>query len=240
MKRSILAVCVISLALAGCNTSYNYFEDDDEGKPDTGPFNLAHSLLQHSGVAAKPRQRLAYKPRAPLAMPASSELPAPQEEGASAAHTAVNFPVDQSVQDEDRKQRLSALLNGNSDTSGLRDSVSGQTSSSGLVRLPAEAAGQRQAPRHNDDRFRDKTGVERLNAMGKKLNFRTPQQTLLSEDGKPAPRKYLIQPPEEYRTPAATAALPDESDIENSEWIDKQLYRGVKESSHKPYTQNGF
>ncbi|MEM8664966.1 MAG: hypothetical protein AAGF49_12705 [Pseudomonadota bacterium] len=80
MKRSILAVLVLSVGLAGCNTSYNYFEDDTEGAPDPGPFNLAHSMMRHTGVVSKPKQRLAYKPRAPIAMPGNHDLPTPQEQ----------------------------------------------------------------------------------------------------------------------------------------------------------------
>jgi hypothetical protein len=49
--------------------------------------------------------------------------------------------------------------------------------------------------------------------------------TLLTEDGKPAPRRNLALPPDAYRTPAETAALPDPGDIENSEWVNKRLYK---------------
>lgn len=47
----------------------------------------------------------------------------------------------------------------------------------------------------------------------------------MTTEGTPIPRTALIQPPEAYRTPAETAALPDKKDIENSEWVKKQLYR---------------
>ena len=229
MTFKLLAVAVLTLGLAACNTSYSYFEDDDEGvEKSPGGFNLAHTLMKQTGVVPTPRQRLAYKPRAPIAIPTTPSLPPPQQ-GPHQAEASVNFPVDHAQSEKDRKEQLAAAFNRGDQIKGLRDDT-GATTRNGLVRLPPEALAKR-PERDNSEMFRDKNPVRSLKEMRKKLNFRQPSETLLTEEGKAAPRKYLIQPPDEYRTPAATAALPEEGDIENSEWVDKQLYKGIKKQS---------
>lgn len=234
MKRSILAVVVISFALSGCNTAYNYFEDDVADAPQAQPggFNLFHTMMKHTGVAPKDQKRLAYKPRAPLAMPSSTELPAPMHGKASEAETAVNFPQDHEDSEADRKARLATLLGSNEDPNALRDDQNSPISRQTVARLPPEALAGNRKPVDNSEVFRDKNPVRSMKEMRKKLNFRKPAQAVLTETGEATPRKYLIQPPEEYRTPAETAALPEQGDIENSDWIKKQLYRNAKSSPH--------
>ncbi len=232
MMRSILAVMVLGLALAGCNTSYNYFEDDTEGAPDPGPFNLAQTLMQHAGVVEKEKARVAYKPRAPLAMPPSSDLPTPQSrKEKNEAEVAVNFPTDHEDQEAERKAKLETALAGNDDPSALRDDDNAVTNQK-YARLPAEALAQPPERTDNSEVFRDKNEIDTMKQMRANLTFRRPGQAVLTEEGGAAPRKYLIQPPDEYRTPAETAALPDEGDIENSEWIKKQLYRNAPGKAH--------
>ena len=46
-----------------------------------------------------------------------------------------------------------------------------------------------------------------------------------------APRQYLIQPPDTYRQPAATAELPQNKKIKNSKWARDQLYGGQEKSN---------
>jgi len=235
MKRSILAAMVLSLALAGCNTSYNYFEDDTEGAPDPGPFNLAKSLMQHAGVVDKEKQRVAYKPRAPLAMPGSSDLPNPQHgQTHNEAEAAVNFPTDHADAEAQRKEQLATLLASNEDPDGL---ANGTRVSQQGGRLPPEALAKAPEQRDNSEVFRDKNPVRTMKEMREKLNFRKPNEAVLTDEGKASPRKYLIQPPDEYRTPAETAALPEKGDIENSDWVKKQLYRNVDSKPHT-YVQN--
>lgn len=235
--RSILAVMVVGLALAGCNTSYNYFEDDTEGAADPGPFNLAQSLMQHAGVVEKEKARVAYKPRAPLAMPGTNSLPSPESRsGQNEAEAAVNFPTDHEDAEAQRKADLRTALAANDDPSAMRDDDDNVTSQR-YARLPAEALAEPEAQRDNSEIFRDKTGVEVMKDLRNKVTFRRPGQATLTEDGKAAPRQYLTQPPDEYRTPADTAPIPEEGDIENSEWINKQLYRNAPGKAHT-YVQN--
>ncbi|MEM0906285.1 MAG: hypothetical protein AAGJ94_02900 [Pseudomonadota bacterium] len=232
MKRSILALMVMSLALGGCNTAYNYFEDDDEGAPTpAGGFNLANALMKQTGVVPKDKRALTYKPRAPLAMPASTDLPNPEDRnGSNAAEVAVNFPVDHADQEKDRKERLSAALaNGQTlppaGSNTAVDADGNPTSVQGLGLSPADPI----EPPSRRERMKpgewEKSPIRSVKEMKRKLNFQTPDRELLTAQGKPAQRRYLIQPPTEYRTPAESAALPEKGDIEKSEWLRKQLYR---------------
>ena len=227
MKRTILAAMVLSLALSGCNTAYNYFEDDDDGAPTpAGGFNLAHSLMKQAGVVPKDTQPIAYRPRAPLAIPGSNDLPPPQDaKAANEAETAVNFPVDQAEQEKERKAQLAAAL---ADGQRLPTSVSPDS-------LPPEAAAAQKEAKAEPFTMREKSPIRSVKEMSQKLTFRQPAESLLTEEGTAVPRKYLIQPPDEYRTPAETASLPEEGDIENSEWLNKQLYRDVQSGNTPSY-----
>jgi len=224
----MIAVLAASLALAGCNTSYNYFIDDEpEDKvEEPGGFNLFKSVMAHSGVAPRPKQRLAYKPRAPLAMPSSTELPAPrQRTERSQAEQAVNFPVDHADAERERTRELRRVLSGG-DTAALANPAGSARSTRALARLPAEALAK-PPRRDNSGIFRDENPVRSPEEMKQRIRIRRPDAAVLTEDGAAAPRRYLIQPPAEYRTPAATAALPEEGDIENSEWFNKRRYRNA-------------
>ncbi|MEM8553164.1 MAG: hypothetical protein AAGF45_12365 [Pseudomonadota bacterium] len=232
MMRKLVAVAVLGLALSGCNTAYNYFEDDTEGTPTRSGFNLAHSMMKHAGVVPKDKAKIAHRPRPPLAMPGTTQLPSPQGKDTSSVKAAVNFPTDHEESEAERKARLAALLQ-NGQTKTVVSTETGETINSRLLSLPPEAV----AKKPQGDRslvFKDKSPVRSLKDMRKKLRFRTPAQTLLTEDGKAAPRRYLMQPPDAYRTPAATAALPEEGDIENSEWVKKRVYKNAPSS--KPHT----
>jgi len=233
MKRKILAVLVLSLGVAGCNTSYNYFEDDDEGVKKPGSFNLFHTAMQSTGVVPKQRKRLAYKPRAPLAIPGTTELPAPST-GQNDAQAAVNFPVDQEVQDEQRQARLHEMI-GQNDERKKEDGTDTGLQNVTTYRLPPEALQGREDKRDitkllDDDNKRYKA---QPNKAMKGFTLKKPGREVITADGKAAPRKYLIQPPEEYRAPAQTAALPEKGDIENSEWVKKQLYANMRKGKSK-------
>jgi hypothetical protein len=60
--------------------------------------------------------------------------------------------------------------------------------------------------------------------MRQKIQSGEEDGLVLAEGGTAAPRRFLIQPPEAYRTPVDSAPLPEEGDIENSEFIKKRLY----------------
>ncbi|MEM7693405.1 MAG: hypothetical protein AAF318_03080 [Pseudomonadota bacterium] len=222
MTLRVIAVLAASLALAGCNTSYNYFYDDVETtEKEPGGFNMFKTAMQHAGVAPKAKSKLAYRPRAPLAMPSSTQLPSPRN-GTNAAEAAVNFPTDHADAERQRRTRLRELLSGEDGSGAVR-------TASARARLPAEAlAKPPQGPTAGDVlRDREQTSARNGEERTGILRIRRAGAAVLADDGTAAPREYLIQPPTAYRTPAASAALPEEGDIENSEWAKKRAYRNA-------------
>jgi hypothetical protein len=65
MVRSVLVVAVLAVGLGGCNTAYNYFEDEPDPATEGRDMTLFGSLLTMSGVAAQPKSAIEYNPRAP-------------------------------------------------------------------------------------------------------------------------------------------------------------------------------
>ena len=229
MMRQILMVTLLGAALAGCNTSYSYFEDEadpNEVKNST----LFGSMLTMAGVVEAPKQGIDYQPRPPLAIPAGADgataLPSPEE--GSQAEAAVNFPTDHDELERQRRARLAEL----GKKAHNDDDI---TAKHGIGIIPADEAnalrreggGQRRTTGvailkgHKERIFEPLTAAER----DVKVSTRSRRSPILTDEGAAAPRAYLIQPPDAYRTPADTAPLPEEGDIENSEWVDKQLYR---------------
>jgi hypothetical protein len=223
MVRSVLLVAALAIGLGGCNTAYNYFEDEPDPALEGRDSTVFGSLLTASGIAAQPKSAIEYNPRAPLAIPGSTELPSPTD--ASAAQAAVDFPVDHD--ETERQRRMAAYERGQEaayETEYTRGTtgrvspdevVAGRRAGGGLARLPEKVIpdNEKQTNFHlSREEMRQKIPT------GEQIGI------VLDEGGTAAPRRYLIQPPEAYRTPVASAPLPEEGDIENSEWIKKRLY----------------
>jgi hypothetical protein len=210
-----LVPLVLAAGLAACNTSANYFEDEKDGtEVDNTAFG---SLLTMSGMVAEQKKPIEYGPRAPIAMPGSADLPVPQDR--SAAEDAVNFPVDQDQQDAARMATLRAdgrALDRRTELGDAR-ALPGE--------IQATAAGRARATADVRDMHGNVSERDRLSQKDLKITFKNPNRTaLLNEDGTAAPRANLAVPPNDYRTPSAGAAVPNADDIDNSEWIRKQLY----------------
>lgn len=223
MVRSVLLVALLAAGLGGCNTAYNYFEEEPDPALEGRDTTLFGSILTMSGVVAQPKTPIQYNPRAPLAMPGTTELPPP--ESANTAEAAVNFPVDH---DEVERQRRVA-----SAERGQAAAVEQQVGHDGSLRVAPDdvVAGRRAGGglAQQQDRLlpvNERSTNFRLTREEMRQTIKTGDGTelMLTEAGTPAPRKYLIQPPEAYRTPVASAPLPEKRDIENSEWIKKRLY----------------
>ncbi|MCF3931886.1 hypothetical protein L1787_00485 [Acuticoccus sp. M5D2P5] len=223
MVRLALVLTVLALTLGGCNTAYNYFEEESDASEQGGDSTAFGAILSMTGMVEEKKRPIQYKPRAPLAIPGSTDLPTPEE--TSAAEAAVNFPVDQ---DERIRQRQAELDARGAEAAYERNAV-GEI---GVARVgPDGVAAARRAGGgldHKKDYLLEDSRPQdfRLTREQMRQTFtgRSQERALLTEDGKPAPRAYLIQPPADYRTPADSAALPDKGDIENSEWAEKRLY----------------
>ena len=222
MVRSVLIAAFVAVGLSGCNTAYNYFEEEPDPTAEVEQGSVFGMLLTRGGLAEQSRSPGdTYKPRAPLAMPGSSDLPPPSD--TSSAEAAVNFPKDHDVE--------------------AREAKRAQYEQAAALDAAATARGGRFLPGEMDDgpMARQATVADELSRVedpGRKLSReemkvtirgRSMRNVMLNEDGTAAPRTSLIQPPTAYRTPSETAALPEKRDIENSEWMKKEMYKNAKQ-----------
>jgi len=219
---------VLALGLAGCNTSYNYFSEETAETKDENSTAFG-AILTMTGMVPKQQEQIEYTPRAPLAIPGSTQLPDP--DAASKAEAAVNFPVDQDEKERARRARLQEMSGEYAyEQDGVDETRNARTNPDQVRAMRREGGGL--------DRSYSGTGVQILDdargvgdarvsreEMRVTIRRRGGDRQLLDEEGKPIPRQSLIQPPDTYRTPADTAALPEPGDIENSEWVKKRLYK---------------
>lgn len=228
----ILTVVACAALLAGCNTSYNYFEDarsEDESNPTTA-FGM---ILETTGIVARQREPIEYEPRAPLAMPPKRDLPTPEER--VAAREGVDWPVD--PEEREAARRRAVLAAGEEQAAydnSLRDSDVARASPETVQAGRLEGGGLRTGNGEEEPR---RVGVfDEIFEMGRKLSptelsktFRGADEetALLTEDGKARPRRYLVEPPDDYRTPSPDAPLPEAGDVEHSEWGEDQLYKRI-------------
>lgn len=227
MVRLALAAAV-ALGLAGCNTSYNYFQEETAAaeKQDTTAFG---AFLTMSGIIPKQREAVPLTPRAPIAIPASTELPDPN--AAAAAETAVDFPVDESERERRRRAELEDLAGEYAyEQDGVMEQRNARVDPDRVQAYRREGGGLPEPNRMvtNGDRLEDFRGVGHARVSREEMRVTIRRQgggrQILNEDGTPTERTSLAQPPQTYFTPAETAALPDPDDIENSEWIKKRVY----------------
>lgn len=227
MVRLALAA-VIAVGLAGCNTSYNYFSEETTETEDQNTTAFG-AILTMTGMVPKPKERIDYTPRAPLAIPGSTQLPDP--DAASEAEAAVNFPVDQDEKERARRARLQDMAGEYAyEQDGLDETRNARTRPGQVQAMRREGGGLDQTYRNTGVQILDDArgvGNARVSRdeMRVTIRRRGGDRQLLDEEGKPVPRKSLIHPPDQYRTPADTAALPEPGDIENSEWVKKRLYK---------------
>ena len=222
MIRPGLLAALLALPLAagvsGCNTSNNYFQEEADGTQEQQ--TTFGAILTMSGVIPKEQRPIEYRSRPPLAMPGSTDLPSPEE--SSAAEAAVNFPVDEDVQRRAERARLrkpGEALDARTERGDAR-ALPGEISAT----LDGSTAPKK--PINMQDLHGNVSERDRLSREELKMTISSPNRApILTEDGKAVQRTSLIQPPSDYRTPADTAALPDKGDIENSDWVKKQLYK---------------
>lgn len=215
MVRSALLAASLALMLSGCNTAYNYFEEEEAPTTAGQPTTAFGALLTMGGMGAKPRTNQAEQPRAPLAIPGSMDLPAPEDE--SAAEVAVNFPEDHDA----RRDRIAE------EQAVAAVELDEELERRGAAALPGETPtdGKAGETQEVDRELRKRTPFERLTRGQMKITIKGQSRvSVLTEDGQAAPRTSLIHPPSGYRTPADTAALPEPGDIENSQWAKTRLY----------------
>lgn len=215
---ALLAPLVVSaLALSGCVSSPTYGTDKTSAEQLVGDLSNAFSLKP------KDAPNIDYKPRPTLVAPGPGTrevLPPPQEK---ITQTAANeWPETP----EQRRQRLRDYATEHRDDPNYEPQVINDVSVAS------------QQTRRRPKSFREH-GDENLSTANKAGNAarRAEINRRLRERGQgdPNSRKYLSEPPTEYRVPAATAP---QNDIGEDEF--KKARRLKKEAAAKSGKKNGW
>jgi hypothetical protein len=194
------ALCAAAL-LSGCMSSPTY------GTGKTANQQLFEDLtgvISTDALTGRSREsEIAYKPRPELVRPASLEvLPEPQRELVSADNSA--WPE----APEARRARLRAEATANRDEPGYRSPIVSDVSSE-----PQTIRGH--------DFGNGVAHVDQVNTREQRAELLRRKRE--ANQGSPTTRKYLSEPPLEYRVPNATASA---DELGEDEW--KKQQRGKK------------
>lgn len=188
-RLSLLALLASGVALSGCMSSPTY------GTDKTSTEQLVGDVSGILSVAPKNRGNIDYKPRPELVRPKAGEkpnLPAPQNNIVTAENTV--WPESP----EQRRARLRAEATQNRDTPGWRPEIEGDVhAASSAAELPMGVS------HRSGDSGVGKPGSEKdqREAFNKRLAE--------SKQGSSTTRKYLSEPPLNYRQPADSAPVGD-------------------------------
>jgi len=189
---------ILGPLLAGCASSSDGFVEEGN-KDDTLEQNAVKAVMQGLGAVDPNERPIEYKPRAPLVVPPSRTLPAPQD-GKVADPRFPRNPED--VADEQRR----AALKG------------GDRGADGRIMTPDELAkysipGSGKIDRYDPDPGRRLTPDE-LKGQG------ATQAEAVKRAANPTGRKSLIEPPDQYRQPSPNApvAAPEEKSTWKPGW----------------------
>lgn len=193
-SRRVAAVAIVTLSaftLGGCVGMAPTY---GTGKPaDT---QLMEDVTGMFSLAPQKRERIDYKPRPELVKPASAEvLPAPQDNIVTASAGA--WPESP----EARLARIRAEATDSRDNLGFQPEVELDTTNRGRRGLRAT---------RGDDVNMDGSTIS-VDAQREDFNRRLVE----NRQGTPTNRRYLSEPPVEYRQPAETAVA---GDVGEDEW----------------------
>lgn len=181
---TVVGALMASLALGGCVSSPTYGTDKTAGS------QLLDDVSNMASFGSKKRNQIAYNPRPELVRPAqgtAAQLPAPQT-GIETANNA-NWPESP----EARRKRIRDTATANQNNPNFTPEVEND------MPLAKQNTGK---PEYGF--FNDKVPANSGNASSAGAEFRA--RKLASTAGSPTTRRYLSEPPLEYRQPAATAA----------------------------------
>ena len=183
-----------ALALSGCMSSPTYGTDKTAGE------QLVNDVSGILSLTPPKRERIAYQPRPELVKPAPGEavqLPEPQQ---SVAESNPAWPESP----EQKRARLRAEADANRNKPGWKPEIDPD-----MAR--ADAAPRKTTPLGASPRYRD-SGAKVLHDTSPTPNQQREmfkQQLAANRQGSPTERKFLSEPPVEYRQPAATAPTDD-------------------------------
>lgn len=191
------------MLLSGCMGSPTY------GTGTPSDVQLFEDVTGMLSLAPKNDEQIAYKPRPELVKPASTDvLPAPQENVATAANPA--WPESP----EQRRTRLRAEATAGRDNPDFEP----------LIDNDVASVAPRSQPRNH--RWED-VAASTSPAQREEFNRRV----AVAKQGSPTARRYLSEPPLDYRQPAATAPA---DDIGEDEWTkEKRLKREARKNAGK-------
>ncbi len=176
------------LGVTGCVSGPTY------GTDKTATEQLVGDVTGILSLAPKDRPQIEYKPRPELVKPVKGDvatLPTPQDGVAMTENPA--WPESP----EQRRARLRADATSNIDKPGFRPQI---TNDMPIATAAAE-------PRGTNERFRESgitpIGAPTLAQKGAEIKKRLAE----TQQGSPASRRYLSEPPLDYRQPSATAPV---------------------------------
>jgi hypothetical protein len=182
-----------SVLLAGCMSDPTYGTGKSQG------IQLAEDLTGMLSLAPKQRETLAYEPRPELVRPAPDAepvLPAPQQKLATTENPDwVESP-------EQKRARLKKEITANRDDPDYESPIEGAVASADTGR--SQVSADIGSPRAHDAgrRYGDNASNDRTRAAFK-------EKLAEQKQGSPTTRRYLSDPPLDYRAPAQTAAVDD-------------------------------
>ncbi len=185
---------IAGLALSGCMSSPTY------GTDKTASDQLVTDVTGILSIAPPKRETIAYQPRPELVKPVrgqATDLPEPQM-----ALVQDNAAWPESP--EAKRARLRAEADANRDTPGWQPEIDAD--------LARQAPGKRStAPLGSSERYQDSGGKPLHDTSPTPNQQREMFKQRLAENrqGSPTTRKYLSEPPTEYRQPAPTAPTDD-------------------------------
>lgn len=203
----LAAVAAVALSVAGCMSSDDYFDDGSAAAAMQDDQPLIHRLLTGS-IIDPPRAKIEYTARSPLVVPPSTnDLPPPAPTGSATAKASVAWPKDpdeaQAALDAARARPDPAAVSKDSLRPGERlspDEVqAGRIPGGGL-----NSASYSTTNSTSHNRMADRLTPEEL-AQKPAM----PGSNNKIEISATPTRKYLIEPPTEYRKPATTAEMPE-------------------------------
>jgi hypothetical protein len=185
---TVLGALVASLALGGCVASPTYGTDKTAGS------QLLDDVSNLAALGPKKRNQIAYSPRPELVRPADGktpQLPAPQNNVVAENNAA--WPESP----EARRKRIRDTATANQNNPNFTPEVENDM-----------ALAKSEQNKSDYGVFGDKAPkVVPHGANDQGAEFRA--RKLASTAGSPTTRRYLSEPPLEYRAPAPTAATDD-------------------------------
>ncbi len=202
-KHSVILMSVVSMgALSGCmggNTYGTGVSQEAQLASDVGGLLL---------LGDDKKAPIEYSARPKLVKVArAGELPPPAERITS---DSAYFPTDPEGK---RAARLAALSNGESDDGSGATGADTRIRDSGTGPVDRKQYGKF----HNGDHEESAAEMRRISVEGREERLKRAAEARGVGLGAGAPRKYLTQPPAEYRTPAETAAVGNIGEYEKSE-----------------------